>query len=55
MHSFISLIQTTIKYLMRALNSFVFAVGSSALGKKKKKDGALFSTVAGSGFLAESA
>jgi len=28
--------QTTIKHLMRALNSFVFAVGLSALGKKSK-------------------
>lgn len=26
--------QTTIKHLMGALNSFVFAVGLSALGKK---------------------
>lgn len=36
------------------LNSFVFAAGLSALGKKKI-GGALFSTVAGSGFLTESA
>lgn len=28
--------QTTMKHLMGALNSFVFAVGLSALGKKKK-------------------
>lgn len=40
---------------MGALNSFVFAVGFSALGKKKNIDGALFSTVAGSGFLVKSA
>lgn len=53
MHSFISLKQTTIKHLMSALNSFVFAVGLSALGKKN--DSELFSTVAGSVFLAESA
>lgn len=40
------------KHLTGALNSFVFAVGLSALGKKINYN-ALFSTVAGSGFLVE--